>query len=242
MRVAVFSDIHSNIDALDAVLEDAASWGAQSFFVAGDIVGYGASPEKCIKRLIEINAQCVAGNHDLGVLEKTPIDKFNHAAQTAIIWTREKLSKQSLQFLKSLPLTIQTDKIALAHANFTQPELWEYVSSLTRAGAEFENYQSPLGIVGHSHVPFIVKKANGEWPMQIFKTNTKFLESERVFVNVGSVGQPRDGDPRSCYLRIDMDLNEISLIRLAYDIKAAQEKIKKARLPEVLAFRLSRGR
>ncbi|MBN2381100.1 metallophosphoesterase family protein [candidate division WOR-3 bacterium] len=242
MKIAVLSDVHSNIDALEAVVQDAKSWKAELFLVAGDIVGYGACPDQCIDLLKKLEAGCIAGNHDWGVIEKTPIDYFNSAARKAILWTREKMTDTSRAYLEALPLTMQEAEISLAHGDFLSPESWAYVFTLPKAAEEFSGFNTAIGIIGHSHVPFIIRAVDKEsWPEEIKESTVTFQPTERYLVNVGSVGQPRDYDPRACYLRIDSDIKQLSLERVEYDIKAAQRRILDAGLPSSLAARLSVG-
>jgi len=240
MKIAVLSDIHSNIEALGAVVRDTKTWGANTYLVAGDIVGYGASPNECISMIKELDAKCVAGNHDWGVLEKSSISNFNRAAREAVIWTREEINTESRAYLESLPLNLEHEGISLVHANFTEPEGWAYVFTLTRVAEELELFKTSIGIIGHSHVPFIAKKVNG-WPEEIKTDTVRFNKGERLLVNVGSVGQPRDYDPRACYLRVDTDSLQLQLLRVEYDVASAQERILKAGLPSSLAARLKTG-
>jgi len=240
MKLAVLSDIHSNAEALDAVVQDTRKWGAESYLVAGDIVGYGASPNECISIIKELGAGCVAGNHDWGVLERTSVSNFNRAAREAVLWTREKIGSASRTYLESLPLTLEYEGISLVHANFTDPDGWDYVFTLPGVARELDKIKTPIGIIGHSHVPFVTKKADG-WPDEIKSGSVHYSEGERFLVNVGSVGQPRDYDPRACYLRVDTESLELALRRIEYDIESAQRKILDAGLPSSLAERLAVG-
>jgi len=243
VKIAILSDIHSNIDALEAVAKDAKEWGACQWLVVGDIVGYGAAPSECIDLLKNLGASSIAGNHDWGVIEKTSIDYFNFAARQAVLWTREQLGPSARSYLESLPLTLTFEDIDLAHANFTQPEGWDYVFTITRAAQELSAFKSRIGVIGHSHVPFIVKASSeGEWPEQIMGERVVWDEHSRFLVNAGSVGQPRDGDPRACYLRVDCSSREIAFRRVTYDVAEAQRRISQAGLPSSLAERLPLGR
>jgi diadenosine tetraphosphatase ApaH/serine/threonine PP2A family protein phosphatase len=237
MKIAVLSDVHSNIDALGAVVQDAESWKAGRFLVAGDIVGYGACPNQCIGLLKKLEAKCIAG-----VIEKTSIDYFNSAARKAILWTREKITDTSRGYLEALPLTMEEADISLSHGDFLDPESWAYVFTLPKAAEEFSGFNTPIGIIGHSHVPFIIRASNKEsWPEEIKESTATFQPSERYLVNAGSVGQPRDYDPRACYLRIDTDVKQLSFERVEYNIEAAQRRILDAGLPSSLATRLATG-
>ncbi len=243
MKTAVLSDIHSNLEALRAVLDDAETWGAKNFLVVGDIVGYGASANECVSIIADLGADSVAGNHDWGVIEKTSIDYFNHAAQSAVLWTREILSHSSRCFLKTLPLTRTSGGIALAHANFVKPDGWEYVFTIFHAAKQFEALPSNIGVIGHSHQPFAVRcSAEAGVPEQVDSEEVSWDEDGLLLINAGSVGQPRDGDPRACYLRVYHEEKSIKFTRVGYDIPSAQEKIINAGLPQSLANRLSYGR
>ncbi len=243
MKTAILSDIHSNLEALNAVLDDARMWGAKKILIAGDIVGYGASANECISIIADSGADSVAGNHDWGVIEKTSIEYFNSAAQSAVIWTRKILLHSSRSFLEALPLTKICEGIALAHANFVRPAGWEYVFTIFQAGKQFEALPSNLGVIGHSHQPFIVRRCGEEGvPEQIESNEIHWDDDSWLLVNVGSVGQPRDGDPRACYLRVNYEDKVVTLARVPYDISTAQKKILDAGLPSSLATRLSYGR
>lgn len=242
MKVAVLSDIHSNLEALEAVTGDARDWGASSFLVAGDIVGYGACPDRCIKVLEKIKAICIAGNHDWAVLDKTPISYFNSAARQAVLWTKDRISDESRDFLEQLPLTLKWEQISMAHANFVEPGGWGYVFTIYEARRQYERFDTVMGVIGHSHVPFVVSiEENSHIHQELAKT-VKPVKHKRYLANAGSVGQPRDGDPRACYLRVDLDEPVFSLTRVEYDIKSAQRRIEAAGLPAYLARRLLHGR
>lgn len=243
MRIAVFSDIHSNLQALEAVIEDAQAWRAQVYLVAGDVVGYGASPNQCIEELIRLNARTIAGNHDWGVVGKTSTDFFNSAAHEALRWTSKQLTPLSRRFLEELCITLEIEGISLAHANFISPSTWDYVSTLLETGRQFKAFSSPIGIIGHSHVPFIVKmEKDAAGPEQIMTDTLDWKPDQRVLVNAGSVGQPRDGDARAAYLQIDLSARKLILRRVAYDVTRARRLISQAGLPLFLAERLSVGR
>jgi diadenosine tetraphosphatase ApaH/serine/threonine PP2A family protein phosphatase len=242
MKIAVLSDIHSNFQALEAVTKDAQVWGASEYLVAGDVVGYGANPNECIDLLKGLAVSSIAGNHDWGVIEKTSINHFNYVAREAVIWTRKKLSAESRRYLESLPLTLTAGEISISHANFASPESWEYVLTLPQARKEFRGFSSLLGVIGHSHQPFIVRASVKEGlAEQVRKESVKWGMDSRYLVNAGSVGQPRDGDPRACYLRVDFKAQTLTLRRVEYDVGRAQRRIVSAGLPKFLAERLRAG-
>jgi diadenosine tetraphosphatase ApaH/serine/threonine PP2A family protein phosphatase len=239
MKVAILSDIHSNIDALEAVIKDAQGWGASKYLITGDLVGYGANPNECINLLKELATYSIAGNHDWGVIEKTRINHFNYIAREAVIWTRKNLSAESRRYLEDLTLTLTQGEISLSHANFTHPESWEYVFTIHQARGEFEGFSTRMGVIGHSHIPFVVcSSAQEGLTDQMIKQPVKLNNDNRYLVNAGSVGQPRDGDPRACYLRVDLKAQAFTIRRVEYDVGAAQRRIISAGLPQFLAERL----
>jgi len=243
VKVAVLSDIHSNIEALAAVIKDAKDWGGCEWLVAGDIVGYGGAPNECIEMLRQLGAVCIAGNHDWGAVEKTSIYYFNSAARQAVLWTSKNLSAESRSYLEELPLTLINGEISLCHADFTNPASWEYVFTLYQARRQFDGFATRLGVIGHSHVPFIVQASEEDGRAeQVMEESVKWERGSRYLINSGSVGQPRDGDPRSCYLRVDWSGREIALRRVTYDVAGAQRRISEAGLPSSLAERLPLGR
>jgi diadenosine tetraphosphatase ApaH/serine/threonine PP2A family protein phosphatase len=243
VKIAILSDIHSNIDALEAVAKDAKEWGACQWLVVGDIVGYGAAPSECIDLLKNLGASSIAGNHDWGVIEKTSISYFNSAARQAVLWTREHLSAGSRGYLEDLPLTLTHGEIRLSHADFTNPASWEYVFTLYQARRQFDGFATRLGVIGHSHVPFIVQASEKDGRVeQVMGESVKWERGSRYLINAGSVGQPRDGDPRACYLRVDCSGREIAFRRVTYDVAEAQRRISQAGLPSSLAERLPLGR
>ncbi|NLI97231.1 metallophosphoesterase family protein [bacterium] len=243
MKIAVLSDLHSNADALRKVIEDAKKWGAEKYYICGDIVGYGAEPDECITIIRELRADAVAGNHDWGVLERTSIEYFNGDAQSAILWTKNKIKSASRIYLDSLPLILKSNELCISHANFKKPDGWEYILTLSQAAGQWASLSSSLGIIGHSHQPFIVKYSKEDGKTDLVESKEAFWDGNTsLLINAGSVGQPRDGNPRACYLRVNTKEKSVRLIRVEYDIASAQSKIINAGLPESLGRRLSYGR
>jgi len=240
MRYGIFSDVHSNLEAFEAVLDAYKKEKIDQYIFAGDIVGYGANPKECIKLLREINPQAVCGNHDWGAAEKTPLDYFNDYARQALIWTRDILDEAEIRYLADLKLIYKDNDLTVAHASLDDPQAFEYILDLQTARKSLEILETPLGIVGHSHVPFILVEEEG-YPRALKEYKVKLQEGKKYLVNCGSVGQPRDLDPRAAYCVYDTQDKTIEIKRLEYDIKTAQEKILDAGLPKNLAYRLGQG-
>jgi diadenosine tetraphosphatase ApaH/serine/threonine PP2A family protein phosphatase len=243
MRVAVLSDIHSNLAALEAVLVDAEAAGADDFWCLGDTVGYGPQPRECLAIVRERCSLTLAGNHDLGSTGAVSIADFNPYAAAANRWTGKMLTEGDRDFLDSLPSLLTWKKVTLAHGSPREP-VWEYVVSGPVAEASFASFPTPLCFVGHSHLPFHSRETqNGEPPRldRFIEEAEVDLSEGRFIVNPGSVGQPRDGDSRASYALFDMERRCVVLHRVAYDIEETQQRIRYAGLPEYLATRLAVG-
>lgn len=243
MRYCVLGDVHGNLEALEAVVADARRRGAERFACVGDIVGYGASPSECIDRVQSLTTQIVAGNHDCAVVERTDLEYFNPFARDAVVWTRRQLSPQDKCFLHELPLTLEVNDLVLAHATLYEPALFGYIESDFSARQSFRALDGSLAFVGHSHVPVVFFYD----PSKDLVLYTKDLHIDldgttKVIVNVGSVGQPRDEDPRACYALYDSSRRTVTLRRVEYNVEAAKRKILAADLPDVLGRRLLFGR
>lgn len=240
MRYAVFSDIHGNLDALQAVLGDIETHCVDSCACLGDIVGYGPEPAECLHEVKKYASVIVAGNHDLAACEKLSIASFNVLAREAILWTRSKLSEAERLYLASLPLEEQIDVGHLVHGALYAPELFDYVQSSYDASLTMARMSGRVCFVGHSHVPvtFIERETIGYSLENVIKLGP----DHKVIVNVGSVGQPRDKDPRACYAIFDTEQQEVSLHRVGYDIDGVVAKIREAGLPPSLGERLRVGR
>ena len=232
--------IHGIWEALSAVLEDAAAQDVTHFASVGDIVGYNASPCECLDKIRELNCIVVRGNHDHYASHSESLSDFHALAADVIDWTRHELNDEQLDYLRNLRLSRTIGGFTLVHSTLDMPEKWGYVFEELDANANF-NYQSTsLCFHGHTHVPVIFEK-DGKVTRQERETVTIQL-GKKYFVNVGSVGQPRDGDPRSSYVIYDQATKNIQFRRVAYDIAGAQEKIRTAGLPEMLATRLAEGK
>jgi predicted phosphodiesterase len=241
MIVAVVSDTHGNLEALKAVLAHAEERGADGVWCTGDMVGYGPNPAEVIDELRRRDAVLVAGNHDLAACARIGVEAFNPIAAAAAGWTGRTLSSEHRAFLEELPLVETTGDFTLVHGTLREPE-WEYLLELEQAEAQFARQQTRYSIVGHTHVPMVVRERSGRPAMRRAKTGeTIELGDERLILNPGGTGQPRDGDPRAPYILYDASAATITFHRVEYDIATTQRKIRDAGLPEWLGLRLERG-
>ena len=240
---AVLGDIHANIDALNAVLDDARAQGVTHFVCVGDVVGYNAAPAACIRAVRdELGCPCVRGNHDHYVSDPgTNLADFHPSAAQVVEWTRSQLAADDVQWLHDLPLQKPVMGFMLVHATLDKPDHWGYVFENQQADANFSYQYTPLCFHGHTHVPIIYSNEPGG--VVHYQPRDFTLElGQRLFINVGSVGQPRDGDPRASYVVYDMAARQIRFRRVAYDVQAAMARNRLAGLPEKCASRLEIGR
>jgi predicted phosphodiesterase len=241
MRVLVISDIHANLTALETVLSDAGHFDAA--WCLGDLVGYGPDPNECIARVRGLpNLKCIIGNHDAAVIQKIDAMNFNPEAKQAIRWTKRNLSDESLSFLHDLPKSTQLEEVTLAHGSPRQP-VWEYLMDAQNATRSFDHFKTPYCFVGHTHLPVIYHLSDNRSIARLIvpEPNTAFSLSPRAILNPGSVGQPRDRDPRAAYAIFDSDEHTWEYRRIRYEISSVQERMKSARLPERHIQRLSAG-
>ena len=241
MRVAIVSDIHSNLSALRAVLEHAASIDA--VWCLGDTVGYGPQPNECIALLREHRGWAVAGNHDMAASGGMGVEEFNDTAAEAARWTAGELSDESVAYLKALPPIVTEGDFTMVHGSLRHPE-WEYLLSTEQAQTQFELQSTPYSLVGHSHLPFVCKEQPGPPPVLATAGDGARTEltAQRLIINPGSVGQPRDSDPRAGYALYDSAAGVVTHHRVPYDIAATQSLMEAAGLPVWLIERLSYGR
>jgi|SRR5579875_262992 len=246
MRIAVLSDIHANLAALEAVLRDAAERGAaDTLWVLGDIVGYGPNPCECLDRLRECDVAAVAGNHDLAAIGAIGLEAFNPLAAAANRWTAEQLREQDRAFLCALPRTVVCESFSLAHGSLRDP-VWEYVITVPAALGQFAAQATPYGFVGHTHVPLVIEEGEQVGTLgEVYRPEsgaTVPLTDRRLILNPGSVGQPRDGDPRAAYALLDTERNVVQFFRVPYDIARTQREMAMLGLPLPLIARLAAGR
>jgi predicted phosphodiesterase len=241
VKYAVLSDIHGNLEALEAVLEDVGGRAPDAIFCLGDFVGYGPDPNACVSALRPLLAGAVAGNHDRAALGELDISLFNPLAQAAIRWTQRQLTPETRAFLHGLPERIERDGFLAVHGSVRDP-IEEYIFDPSTAEESFRLGSFRLCAVGHTHVPGVFAQRNdGVSALRFSSEQPLPLDPDtRYIVNAGSVGQPRDGDPRAAYLWLDDD--RARLIRIAYPLERTQEKMIAAGLPPALAERLAFGR
>ena len=240
MRIAVLSDVHGNLPALEAVLEALKPYDA--VWQLGDIVGYGPQPDEVVARLAAENAIGVRGNHDSAAIGELDTDAFNDDAKAAVEWTAEVITVETQRWLAALPLRSVDEQFTLVHGSPRDPT-WEYVYSSGIARANLEAFATQHCLVGHTHVPLVFReKPTGGVEGIVAKADaTMPLNGARLIVNPGSVGQPRDGDPRAAWLELDLPSGLARFERVPYDIARTQAEIRERVLPETLAERLSHG-
>lgn len=239
-RYGVLGDIHGNWEALSAVLEDAGKRGVSSFVCVGDLVGYNADPAVCLQKIRDIGCITVRGNHDHYCAYDESLDDFHPLAANVVDWTRQQLTAGELQFLHDLKMRERVAGFTLVHSTLDMPEKWGYVFDPLEADANFNYQDTAVCFHGHTHIPIVYEKQGVVKKSSV--TSVKIVLGCKYFINVGSVGQPRDGDPRASYAVYDLDAREVDLIRVPYDIAATQNKIRKVGLPERLAKRLELGK
>ncbi|MDQ3632808.1 MAG: metallophosphatase family protein [Actinomycetota bacterium] len=242
MRVAVLSDIHGNRHALEAVLEEVATSGATDLWCLGDVVGYGADPNDCVALVADNTALCLAGNHDLAVTGELSLDEFSRGAALAARWTQEVLTRDGVDFLTALASQAEAGPVGLYHASPRDP-VWEYVLSALLAELCFDAQPQRVALVGHSHVAlsFVRPEGRPATGEKRLAGDVMDLSTGEWLLNPGSVGQPRDGDPRAAWLLLDTEAWRAEWRRTPYDVAGAAAAIRKARLPESLAERLEYG-
>jgi predicted phosphodiesterase len=242
MKVAVISDIHGNRQAFEATLEAVAASDAAELWCLGDLVGYGADPDACVALAREHAAVCLAGNHDLAVTGEIPLGEFSRGASLAAQWTMDVIAPENLAFLQTLKPEGNEDSVGLYHASPRDP-VWEYVLSALLAELCLDEQRHRVCLVGHSHVALSFMRRQGELTTgEPRRDGTQLdLSAGEWLVNPGSVGQPRDGDPRASWLLLDLDGRSASFERTDYDIAGAAAAIRAARLPDSLAERLEYG-
>ncbi|MFQ5823971.1 MAG: metallophosphoesterase family protein [bacterium] len=241
MRYAIISDIHGNLEALQKVLAEIDKKQVDEILCLGDIVGYGPNPNECVNIIREIAKVTLAGNHDYAPLGKLDVSYFNPWARSAIHWTADELTQSSRDFLLSLPLKIERDGLTIVHSTPYNPEEWNYIITIGDAVRNFPEFSDKVCFVGHSHVPIIMSE-NENVDYHVVRENPlKLKRSTRYIINVGSVGQPRDLNPKAAYAIYDNSKKVYELFRVEYDIAETQRKIRITSLPEFLAERLEKG-
>jgi len=241
VRWAIFGDIHANMEALDAVMDECESLGVDRFLCLGDIVGYGANPRECLERIVDMDIPIVAGNHDWAVCGKLSIEFFNTYAKQAVYWTREQLEERHMEVMRSWPLVQEVnEEITIVHGSLNFPDLFDYIQTSQDARLSLEKLGTRVCFLGHSHVP--VTFFSGPMVSYTMSYEIELEGFEKALVNVGSVGQPRDENPMSSFGLYDDETKQVSIKRVPYDLEKAGAKILDAGLPEILAERLKYGR
>jgi len=239
MRIAILGDIHANLEALEAVLADARSHEVGGFACVGDVVGYNADPAACLEILRSMDCPVVKGNHDDAGGGNQSLDTMNPVAAEVLEWTRCQLDEPQRQWLRRLRMVRQLGDFTIVHSTLDQPSSWIYVNDRFDAMSNFSYQFTPVCFYGHTHKPCVYVKS------LVVRTlppqHIVIQPGSQYFINVGSVGQPRDGDPRACYVVYDTAAHEVIFRRVAYDIERAQRKILAAGLPALLAERLTEG-
>jgi predicted phosphodiesterase len=242
MRYAVISDIHGNLEAFEGVLSAVSDERVDGYLFLGDVVGYGANPKECIEHLKALDPVIlIAGNHEWGTLDKLDTSYFSDAAREAVLWTKKVLSGDEKKYLGSFPLAYEDERMTLVHGTLNAPEEFYYVFDNEDAYVTLSQMKNQVCFIGHSHVPGIFACENTKVET-IEGTGIRMDGERRYLINAGSVGQPRDGDPRASFVIYDDEELTVEIKRTEYDVKKAQAKILNAGLPASLAQRLSEGR
>ena len=240
MRIAIISDIHANIEALEAVYAFLDGQSIDRTLCLGDVVGYGPDPSKCLQMIQDRCEIVVAGNHEHAVLGLLDLDYFNPVARHATHWTRDTLSESELKILRSWPLTHVEDSLTLVHGSLDQPDLFDYIQTSWEAHLSFQQLKTPVAFIGHSHVPITFLLTDVVDYSQ--EDRLQLEPGTQAIVNVGSVGQPRDSNPDASVVIFEPETGQLERYRIPYDIETVQAKILESGLPDFLAHRLADGR
>jgi diadenosine tetraphosphatase ApaH/serine/threonine PP2A family protein phosphatase len=243
LKYAIFGDIHGNLDALQACIRHMREVGAEKSICVGDIVGYGAQPSECVDAVREITNSVIAGNHEYAVCGKMGLEFFNAYAKEAIEWTQKQLAEDKLSYLRDLPLVQRIDSFTIAHSTLHAPEAFGYIETLYSAHMSLSFLDDQVCFVGHSHIPItFVLDLTQKTLTYTMDEEIRLAPDHKALVNVGSVGQPRDENPKACYAIYIPEEGLVQMHRVEYDAAAAAQKIRDAGLPEVLSSRLIMGR
>lgn len=232
MRLAIISDIHGNFEALQQVLDQIRDEGVDTVACLGDIVGYGPFPNECIELVRMYCSIVIRGNHDAGAAGTVSSGEFNKEGRVAIAWTRAQLSQKNRQWIQELDVSAVVEDVTFVHASPEDPGKWHYVSTWEQYERSFDHFPTRFCCIGHTHIPAIVSPD---------RSVRGYAPGQRHIINCGSVGQPRDGDPRASFALLDTGADTAAIIRVAYDIEKTADATRSAGLPEFLAKRLSFG-
>ncbi len=242
MRILIISDIHANLTAFETVLNDAKNqW--EYVWCLGDVVGYGPDPNECVELLRSMPHLCLAGNHDWAALGRLDSDTFNPDARRAVQWTTDTLTPANTAYLEALPTTFVIGSYTLAHGSPREP-VWEYILEPMTARHNFDYFETPYCLVGHTHMPVIYelsREGENASALQPLYRQQRALNGHRQIINPGSVGQPRDANPEAAYALLDVETNMWEHRRIPYDIGAVQKRMRSHNLPERLIQRLEHG-
>ena len=243
MKYGILGDIHGNLSALEAALAELAKLKVDRLISVGDVVGYGAAPSECIQAVREAGAVVVMGNHDAACVDLIDITYFNNYARQAVQWTKSVLSAEDRVWLAGLPLTVHLEHCSVAHGTLHRPELFDYIQSPRDADPSLDEMPLPVCFVGHTHVPVALLRLRDDPTRTAYTVEPEVdvEEALRSLINVGSVGQPRDEDPRAAYAVYDSQEGRVRIHRVAYDIEREAERIRSVGLPAMLADRLFLG-
>ncbi len=240
MRYGIISDIHANLEALHAVLEHLSKERIDRFVCLGDLVGYGANPNECVALVRDLTDWVIAGNHDWVAVSLSDSSAFNHHARKAALWTAGCLTEEHRSYLSNLPLKQSDGEALFVHSTPEEPERWRYILSPHEAGKHFDVLNAQICFIGHSHRPVVFAR-NDDGHVLVLGTDFSMKSNWKYIVNVGSVGQPRDGDPRASCAIFDTEEASVRVKRVRYDIEKAQQKIRRAGLPNIESERLAYG-
>jgi predicted phosphodiesterase len=240
MKYALLGDIHANLEALEEVLKDAKEHGVTKYACVGDVVGYNANPVECLGIVRNLGCIVVRGNHDHYCSHSENLNGFHPLAADVVDWTRRQLTQEQQDYLRKLKYVAPVETFTIVHSTLDTPEMWGYVFDKLEAEANFNYQTTAVCFYGHTHVPLAFEKS--DTVRFGLYSKIKVTLGKKYFINVGSVGQPRDGDPRAAYVIYDMINNIVELRRVPYDIQRTQKKILDAGLPGRIAARLAVGR
>lgn len=232
MRIAILSDIHSNLPAIRSVFSSIEAMKVDEIYCLGDIVGYGPFPNECIEMVRKHCTFVTAGNHDYGLVGKTNLDLFNKPGKKVLLWTRKIITDQNFEYLQNLQLMCTRNDLTFVHSSPSIPDAWTYVFSIAQAKAAFLDLHTSICFFGHTHFPIIIGEDS---------TVNQFKKGTRSLINVGSVGQPRDGNTMAAYGIFDSAEYSYSMIRVGYDVQKTVNAMSEAGLPRVLIHRLLNG-
>ncbi len=242
MLNAIFSDIHSNLQAYEAFLKDAKNEGIEKYYCIGDIVGYGANPKECLNLTRQLNCPLVCGNHDWAVCGNLPLDYFNLYAKEAIEWTKSVVEESDKNYLSNLPFIFNEKELTLVHGSLDAPEDFNHILETSDAQESFQFQNAKLCFIGHTHIPGVFLRTKNNYINYTTEPQVSLDDGVSYIVNAGSIGQPRDGYWRGCYCVYDDEKDIVRFRRIEYDVKGAGKAIAKAGLPAYLAERILRGK